>query len=144
MCLQVFVNAGAQHPVTPAPELVDGARRLGAAFQDVNFLRDLDHDETALGRDYLGVRRAAPTRDDVLDRIDADLAAAAADDPAPAGRLPARRHGRARPVRRAVGAAARRVRRHASACACPTPSRRASRRARGSASRTAGRARCAP
>lgn len=82
MCLQVFVNAGAQHPLSPAPELVDGARRLGAAFQDVNFLRDLDHDASALGRDYLGLASGAVTRDDVLDRIDADLAAAAAVVPA--------------------------------------------------------------
>jgi phytoene/squalene synthetase len=81
MCLRVFVNAGAQHPIAPAADLVDGARRLGAAFQDVNFLRDLDHDETALGRDYLGVSGGAATRTEVLDRIDADLAAAAATIP---------------------------------------------------------------
>lgn len=85
MCLQVFVNAGAEHPQTPSPELVDGARRLGAAFQDVNFLRDLDHDSAALGRDYLGLTTGVATRDGVLDRIDADLAAAAAVVP----RLPA-------------------------------------------------------
>lgn len=85
MCLQVFVNAGAQHPVAPDAELVAGARRLGAAFQDVNFLRDLDHDADALGRDYLGVTAGTTTRDQVLDRIDADLAAAAAVVP----RLPA-------------------------------------------------------
>lgn len=85
MCLQVFVNAGAPHPEPPAPDLVDGARRLGAAFQDVNFLRDLDHDASALGRDYLGLAAGAATRDDVLDRIDGDLAAAAAVVP----RLPA-------------------------------------------------------
>lgn len=82
MCLQVFVNAGAQHPIAPAPELVDGARRLGAAFQDVNFLRDAEHDEAALGRDYLGVRGGEHTREAVLDRIDADLAAAARTIPA--------------------------------------------------------------
>jgi phytoene synthase len=81
MCLQVFVNAGARHPVTPEAGLVDGARRLGAAFQDVNFLRDLEHDETALGRDYLGVGENAATRIQVLDRIDEDLAAAAATIP---------------------------------------------------------------
>lgn len=81
MCLQAFVNAGASAPRQPEPDLVDGARRLGAAFQDVNFLRDLDHDASALGRDYL----AASTRDEVLERIDADLAAAAAVIP----RLPA-------------------------------------------------------
>lgn len=77
MCLHVFVNAGAPAPVAPDARLVDGARRLGAAFQDVNFLRDLPHDTTALGRDYLGVQGAAG-RVDVLDRIDADLDAAAA------------------------------------------------------------------
>jgi phytoene synthase len=81
MCLQVFVNAGARHPKTPAPDLVDGARRLGAAFQDVNFLRDLDHDADALGRDYLGLASGAATRESVLDRIDSDLAAAAAAIP---------------------------------------------------------------
>lgn len=78
MCLQVFVNAGAPQPRDPDPALVDGARRLGAAFQDVNFLRDLDHDEAALGRDYLGISTGAHERTAVLDRIDADLAAAAA------------------------------------------------------------------
>jgi phytoene/squalene synthetase len=78
MCLQVFVNAGVQHPLPPSADLVDGARRLGAAFQDVNFLRDLDHDATALGRDYLALGSEGVSREAVLDRIDADLAAAAA------------------------------------------------------------------
>ncbi|MGX1701737.1 phytoene/squalene synthase family protein [Microbacterium sp. NPDC055357] len=77
MCLRVFVNAGSPRPADPPADLVDGARRLGAAFQDVNFLRDLDHDEGALGRDYLGIDGAETTRTDVLDRIDGDLAAAA-------------------------------------------------------------------
>ena len=85
MCLQVFVNAGAPHPTEPAADLVDGARRLGAAFQDVNFLRDQHHDEASLGRDYLGLGSGMSNRVDVLDRIDADLAAAAAVIP----RLPA-------------------------------------------------------
>jgi len=85
MCLQVFVNAGAVRPATPAPDLVDGARRLGAAFQDVNFLRDQHHDEGALGRDYLGLASGASSRLAVLDRIDADLATAASVIP----RLPA-------------------------------------------------------
>lgn len=78
MCLQVFVNASAEHPTEPAADLVDGARRLGAAFQEVNFLRDQHHDESSLGRDYLGLGTGASNRVDVLDRIDADLAAAAA------------------------------------------------------------------
>jgi 15-cis-phytoene synthase len=68
MCLQVFVNAGRPDAAIPAPEhLVTGARRLGAAFQDVNFLRDLSDDADRLGR------------------IDSDLTAAAATIP----RLPA-------------------------------------------------------
>jgi phytoene/squalene synthetase len=88
MCLQVFVNAGGTHPRPADPDLVDGARRLGAAFQDVNFLRDLPHDVGSLGRDYLGVGDAdagAGSRLEVLDRIDADLDAAGAIIP----RLPA-------------------------------------------------------
>lgn len=78
MCLQVFVAAGAAVPPEPDKDLVEGARRLGAAFQDVNFLRDRAHDAHALGRDYLAMNRTALTRDDILDRIDEDLAAARA------------------------------------------------------------------
>ncbi len=85
MCLQVFVNAGRQHPVSPADDLIDGARRLGAAFQDVNFLRDHADDADGLGRDYLGLGADGRTRAHVLDRIDDDLAAASAVIP----RLPA-------------------------------------------------------
>jgi phytoene/squalene synthetase len=85
MCLRVFVHAGGSHPAAPEPALVDGARRLGAAFQDVNFLRDLEDDAGRLGRDYLGDATGGARRLEVLDRIDADLAAAAAVIP----RLPA-------------------------------------------------------
>jgi 15-cis-phytoene synthase len=81
MCLQAFVNAGRPQQVTPDPTLVDGARRLGAAFQDVNFLRDLADDSGRLGRDYLGMAGAAD-RSAVLARIDRDLDAAAAVIPA--------------------------------------------------------------
>lgn len=77
MCLQVFVNAGTVPPRPADPQLADGARRLGAAFQDVNFLRDQPHDVGALGRDYLGAADET-SRTAVLDRIDADLDAAAA------------------------------------------------------------------
>lgn len=81
MCLQIFVNAGSTRPVSAPAHLVDGARRLGAAFQDVNFLRDQHDDETGLGRDYLGLVARTTSREDVLERIDADLAAAAASIP---------------------------------------------------------------
>jgi phytoene/squalene synthetase len=77
MCLQVFLNAGMSAPARPAADLVDGARRLGAAFQDVNFLRDLADDADRLGRDYLDGAADDERRTAVLDRIDADLAAAA-------------------------------------------------------------------
>lgn len=77
MCLRVFLGAGCRVDTDPAAAalLTDGARRLGAAFQDVNFLRDLPDDADRLGRDYLGVADAAG-RTAVLDRIDADLATA--------------------------------------------------------------------
>ncbi|KAA9154253.1 phytoene/squalene synthase family protein [Microbacterium lushaniae] len=94
MCLQVFLNAGSARPAPAPADLVDGARRLGAAFQDVNFLRDLDDDAGRLGRDYLAGATGGAQRVAVLDRIDADLAAAAAVIP----RLP-------RDCRRAVSTA---------------------------------------
>ncbi|MCT9820429.1 squalene/phytoene synthase family protein [Microbacterium sp. W1N] len=72
MCLQVFVSAGTGRVRTPAPALIDGARRLGAAFQDVNFLRDRGDDRERLGREYLPSDAVV-----VLDRIDDDLDAAA-------------------------------------------------------------------
>jgi len=77
MCLQAFVNAGKPSPGPADPDLVAGARRLGAAFQNVNFLRDAGHDSDALGRDYLGLDGSPATRAAVLDDIDRDLAAAA-------------------------------------------------------------------
>lgn len=83
MCLQVFVNAARPEPVSPDPQLVEGARRLGAAFQDVNFLRDRADDRSRLGRDYLGMDNGSQTvvRGEVLDRIDQDLDIAAAAIP---------------------------------------------------------------
>lgn len=85
MCLRVFLSAGRGAPVAPDADLVDGARRLGAAFQDINFLRDEADDRQRLGRDYLGVAGGATSRAEVLRRIEGDLDAAAATIP----RLPA-------------------------------------------------------
>lgn len=72
MCLRVFVRGnGALYD-----ELAPGARRLGAAFQNVNFMRDLATDKTALGRSYFPtLTEAEKVR--IMDEIDADLAAAA-------------------------------------------------------------------
>lgn len=78
MCLRVFVGGSQQRYSRLAP----GARRLGAAFQKVNFLRDLNADHSLLGRTYFpGVDLSTFSdreRDLLLDDIDADLDAAAA------------------------------------------------------------------
>lgn len=90
MCLRAFLLE------RPAPvrsleydQLAPGAQRLGAAFQKVNFLRDLAEDHDTLHRCYfpdLDVERFTDAeRDAILDDIDADLDAAAAVIP----RLPA-------------------------------------------------------
>lgn len=89
MCLRVFLAAPARDGVTIAcgasepayEELATGARRLGAAFQKANFLRDLRDDYLLRGRCYLpGVNPQHFTEADkrrVLDDIDADLREAA-------------------------------------------------------------------
>lgn len=51
MCLRAFVYR-AGRPTFDDAVLVDGARALGAAFQKVNFLRDLHADFEVLGRSY--------------------------------------------------------------------------------------------
>jgi phytoene/squalene synthetase len=53
MCLQVFLR-GADRTDAERETLVRGARQLGAAFQNVNFLRDLADDTERLQRGYLG------------------------------------------------------------------------------------------
>jgi phytoene/squalene synthetase len=80
MCLRAFVYR-AGRPTFDESVLVDGARRLGAAFQKVNFLRDLRADFLELGRSYFpGVDvdsfdEATKTR--LVDDVQADLDAAA-------------------------------------------------------------------
>ena len=76
MCLATFLHG---MPVSP-PErarLEHGARKLGAAFQKVNFLRDLSADFETLGRSYFpGVSVESFSEEDktrLLDDIDADL-----------------------------------------------------------------------
>ncbi len=86
MCLRVFVcDADRDYSPAELAELEAGARALGAAFQKVNFLRDLHADSETLGRSYFpGVdvadfREADKMR--LLDDIDADLARAAGSLP---------------------------------------------------------------
>ncbi|APT91928.1 phytoene synthase [Corynebacterium phocae] len=79
LCLDVFV---ADHPVPPADKarLEHGARRLGAAFQKINFLRDLHHDTHDLGRTYFPQLASghfnAAAKDELVADIRADLSAA--------------------------------------------------------------------
>jgi 15-cis-phytoene synthase len=81
MCLKAFLvedpNAAATYDA-----LAPGARRLGAAFQKLNFLRDLAADHEVLGRCYFPdldpARLTVARRDQLLDDIDSDLRAAAA------------------------------------------------------------------
>jgi phytoene/squalene synthetase len=84
MCLRAF-TVGRRLSTEERDRLEVGARRLGAAFQKVNFLRDLAADADGLGRAYFpGVVPAEldePTKHRLLDDIDADLAAAAASLP---------------------------------------------------------------
>ncbi|GAA1977278.1 squalene/phytoene synthase family protein [Isoptericola halotolerans] len=76
MCLRIFVDGADGAYARRAA----GAARLGAAFQKVNFLRDLADDVDARGRRYFpGLDPATfddATRDRLLDDIDADLAVA--------------------------------------------------------------------
>ena len=89
MCLHAFLEG---HQPSPQQReiLVAGARALGAAFQKVNFLRDLGADVQALGRSYFpGVNAESfseETKHRLLDDIDADLATSVAALPLlPAG-----------------------------------------------------------
>ena len=79
MCLRAFVLG---ENVADLPRLETGARALGAAFQKVNFLRDLAADFETLGRSYFpDVNVETFTEEEkvrLLDDIDADLAVSAA------------------------------------------------------------------
>ncbi len=78
MCLRAFLLG---EPVTDLPRFETGARALGAAFQKVNFLRDLAADFETLGRSYfpdVDVHTFdEATKNRLLDDIDADLAVSA-------------------------------------------------------------------
>ncbi|MFF5792319.1 phytoene/squalene synthase family protein [Paeniglutamicibacter sp. NPDC012692] len=80
MCLRVF-RSMPQAPAGHDAELETAARHLGAAFQKVNFLRDLAADTGELGRSYFpGLVPSAFTdthKDALVADIRADLAAAA-------------------------------------------------------------------
>jgi phytoene/squalene synthetase len=79
MCLRAFLHG---EPAVDVARFETGARALGAAFQKVNFLRDLSADFESLGRSYFpdvaveSFDEATKVR--LLDDIDADLAVSAA------------------------------------------------------------------
>lgn len=79
MCLKVFQAMPGSKP-DPDGRALSAARRLGAAFQKVNFLRDLAADSQELGRQYLpGTRHSEldePRKQALVQDIAADLAAA--------------------------------------------------------------------
>lgn len=80
MCVHAFL-ADEPHRKARYDQLAPGARHLGAAFQKINFLRDLGTDSAELGRRYLvGLDPDHPSDADWtywLDDIDGDLYAAA-------------------------------------------------------------------
>lgn len=74
MCLRVFVKDRSYSP-GETERLEAGARALGAAFQDINFLRDLAEDTGQLSRSYLGAagRLDTAARDRWIGQIRAQL-----------------------------------------------------------------------
>lgn len=77
MCLRVFTRDRALTP-HERKRLEHGARELGAAFQNVNFLRDLADDTEVLKRSYLSAngRLTDADRDDWIRKIREELTAA--------------------------------------------------------------------
>ncbi|MBI9001001.1 phytoene/squalene synthase family protein [Corynebacterium sp. CCM 8864] len=77
MCLSIF-TADRGFREEELARCTTGARRLGSAFQKVNFLRDLHEDTAELGRSYLGdgVPLTDRQRDEVIADVRADLNAA--------------------------------------------------------------------
>lgn len=79
MCLRIFTRDRSLDALE-RHRLERGARSLGAAFQNVNFLRDLADDTNRLGRNYLGTQERLTDADriDWVRRIEAELADARA------------------------------------------------------------------
>lgn len=77
MCLSIFL-AGREVRADDRATMESGARSLGAAFQKINFLRDLAEDTGELGRTYFdelnGNALTEPIKAKLLDDIDRDIA----------------------------------------------------------------------
>lgn len=76
LCLAIFLRDADPTPAE-RDSMEEGARRLGAAFQKVNFLRDMAEDSARLGRAYLP-QLSDQARAGLLAEIRADLQAARA------------------------------------------------------------------
>jgi phytoene synthase len=87
MCLQAFV-LGKEYSVADREKLIAGGRALGAAFQKVNFLRDLAADSDALGRSYFPGLKVAELTDTKRDELVADINADLAKSSVTLGMLP--------------------------------------------------------
>lgn len=74
MCLAAFV-ATPDGPGHASTEVREGARRLGAAYQKINFLRDLATDSGTLGRSYFPGVTAGNLTDATLAELVADCRA---------------------------------------------------------------------
>lgn len=74
MCLKVFLRQE-QRDAGQLARLEDGARHLGAAFQNVNFLRDLGDDTERLNRSYLtrGEQMSEDLKDDWVELVKTQL-----------------------------------------------------------------------
>ncbi|AXE55259.1 squalene/phytoene synthase family protein [Aurantimicrobium sp. MWH-Uga1] len=72
MCLKAFLR-GQDITDEQNDTFVTGARKLGAAFQKVNFLRDLSADVDALGRSYFPGINIATFSEEDKDRLVADI-----------------------------------------------------------------------
>ena len=80
MCLKAFV-AGREYSAAEHQTMIAGARALGAAFQKVNFLRDLAADFQKLGRSYFPNVTVASfdeaQKSELIADIEADLSVSA-------------------------------------------------------------------
>lgn len=69
MCLRVFCRGNQ----ADYDQLAPGAARLGAAYQKINFLRDIAADQTELGRYYFPIGSFADFDDTIRDAVVADI-----------------------------------------------------------------------
>lgn len=85
MCLTVFCQGDREN----YQKLEPGAKKLGAAFQKVNFLRDLKADESGLGRKYFPQLSQSTLTDQIKHDIETEISADFKTAKAAIAKLPA-------------------------------------------------------